>query len=137
MSWNRINVRTDLNIWETLEDIDIDFIKEYIELKEHENKDRLKEFKSFEFETYVDVDTDNALNEMWDSDIKEEAISRGFIVKEDEFDDIDENEWEDLALAVSKLSHFDIDRFFKEFMKNKRLYNKDELIDFLDNVIFN
>lgn len=135
MGWNSINVRTDLNIWETLEDIDIDLIKEYIELKENENKDRLKEFKSFEFETYVSVDSDDALNEMWDSDIKNEAESRGFIVREDEFDDIDENEWEDLALAVSKLSHFDIDRFFREFMKNKRIYNKEELFEFIKNII--
>ena len=135
MGWNRINVRTDLNVWETLEDIDIDLIKEYIKLKKNENKDRLKEFKSFEFETYVDLNADDALNEMWDSDIKEEAESRGFIVREDEFDDIDENEWEDLALAVSKLSHFDIDRFFREFMKNKRIYNKEELFEFIKNII--
>ena len=135
MGWNRINVRTDLNVWETLEDIDIDLIKEYIKLKKNENKDRLKEFKSFEFETYVDLDVDDALNEIWDSDIKNEAESRGFIVREDEFDDIDENEWEDLALAVSKLSHFDIDRFFREFMKNKRIYNKEELFEFIKNII--
>ncbi|MCH5167880.1 MAG: hypothetical protein J1F35_08380 [Erysipelotrichales bacterium] len=134
MSFNRINIRTDLNIWETLEDIDIDLIKEYIELKENENKECLKEFKKLDFETYVDIDTDDALNEMWDSDIKREAENRGFIICEDEFDDIDEDELEDLALAVSKLSHFDTDRFFKEFMKNKRIYNKEELIEFIGNI---
>ena len=134
MSFNRINIRTYLNAWETLEDIDIDIIKEYIDLKENENKERLKEFKRYDFETYVDIDTDDALNEMWDSDIKREAESRGFIVCEDEFDDIDENEWEELGLAVSKLSHFDIDRFFREFMKNKRIYSKEELIEYIKTI---
>ena len=135
MSWNDINIRTYLNVWETLEDIDIDLIKEYIELKENENKDRLKEFESFEFDTYVTVDKNDALYEMYDDDIKYEAESRGFIIREDEFDDIDENEWEDLALAVSKLSSYDMDRFFKEFMKNKRFYNKEQLIDFIENIL--
>lgn len=135
MRWNDINIRTYLNVWETLEDINIDYIKEYIELQENKNDERLKRFKQLDFETYVDVDRNDVLDEMWDSDIKEEAISRGFEIKDYDDDDYEEDAYIELAELASKLSAFDTDRFFKEFMKNKRLYDKEQLIEFIQNII--
>ena len=92
----------------------------------------MKEFKAFEFETYVNIDKDDFLNEIWDSEIRDEAENRGFIIKDDE--DYDAENYEEYAKIISEYSAFDLKRFFEEFMKNKRIYDKEKLIEFIENI---
>ena len=134
--FGKINVSCRTSVWDVLEDIDNEAIEKYLSAKNVKNEKIEKELKDHVFYTYVDVDADDALELIDDYDVKSHLEFQGYIVKDSDYDPDDDfyEDWETLAEDVSKLSHFDIERFFKEFMRHKRIYRNEELIEIIKNI---
>lgn len=127
--WNSLNIRTDLNVVDILNEIGEDNIRKYLDYEQLSKEGRI-EFNRLTFDYDVDINVNDIIDEIDSDDLIEEIENRGYQVDPElEYEDFDR-----LGEELTKLSWCDFSQVLRSFMRSKRM-NKDMMLGYFTQFI--